>query len=460
MYNAKNKILTLCFVALCTEASALSVDEYTTALIKAHPYLLQLSLSEEASLIDQQAALTYTDWSVRGSINNSNTSGDHLASRPYSDLNMISYEVLARKNIEQTGGNISLSHSWNRNNRDGLVSGTNAVGVDYSQPLLQNKGGLNDRLGADIAAIEVTTQGLNRAEQSESFVASKTKRLIDLVLAQEKKSIYRQQLNLTVTQLKLVENKLSSGLVERSEVLGELDTKLRAEQQWLQAQQELTMLRQELAAQININTSAMVIEFDLYQQHVITQIDFEVILPQLRAIQQIQLEKQKLLRQRQSQENKLLPSVNVSFGLSAQGEAADYLDGFSNQDQSWRVAVDVSYSLGQNKAKLDLQRSELSLARLNARQREVEMNIKQQVNALVSQVSLLSQMMRTSLEQKQIAENKLREEKIRFENARGQKIWLIGAEKALNMASFAYAQVAASYQKTVVEYRSAIDQLL
>ena len=68
--------------------------------------------------------------------------------------------------------------------------------------------------------------------------------------------------------------------------------------------------------------------------------------------------------------------------------------------------------------------------------------------------------MRTSLEQKQIAENKLREEKIRFENARGQKIWLIGAEKALNMASFAYAQVAASYQKTVVEYRSAIDQLL
>ncbi|HIF89151.1 MAG TPA: TolC family protein [Candidatus Thioglobus sp.] len=460
MHNAKNKILILCFVTLCTEASALSVDEYTSVLIQTHPYFLQLSLSEEASLIDQQAALTYTDWNVRGSVNNSNTSGDHLTSRPYSDLNMTAYEVSVRKNIEQTGGNISLSHSWNRNKRDGSVSGTNAVGVDYSQPLLQNKGGLNDRLGADIAAIEVTTQGLNRAEQSESFVALKIKRLIDLVLAQEKESVYRQQFNLTISQLQLVENKLSSGLVERSELLSELDAKLRAEQQWLQAQQELSLLRQELAALINIQPSSMVIEIDLYQRHDIAQIDVGVVLPQLRLIQQIQLEKQKLLRQRQSLENKLLPSVNLSIGLSTQGEATDYLDGFSNQDQSWRVGVDVSYPLGQNKAKLDLQRSDISLARLNARQREVEVNIKQQISTLVSQVDLLSQMMQTSLAQMQIAEDKLAEEELRYNNARVQKSWLIGAEKSLNMANFAYAQVAASYQKTVVEYRSAIDQLL
>ena len=460
MHNAKNKILTLCFIVFFTEASALSVDEYTTVLIKTHPYFLQLSLSEEASLVDQQAAFTYTDWNIRGSVNNSNTSGDNLASRLYSDLNMIAYEVSARKNIEQTGGNISLNHSWSRNNRDGSVSGVNSIGVDYFQPLLQNKGGLNDRLGADIAALEVTTQGLNRAEQSESFVASKIQRLIDLVLAQEKESVYRQQLNLTMTQLELAENKLDSGLVERSEMLGELDAKLRAEQQWLQAQQELSLLRQELAAQINIQPIAMVIEFDLYQQYDIARIDLGVVLPQLRLMQQIQLERQKLLRQRQSLENKLLPSISLSIGLSTQGEAVSYLDGFSNQDQSWRVGVDVSYLLGQNKATLDLQRSSISLARINARQREVEMNIKQQIGTLASQVDLLSQMMQASLGQKQIAEDKLHEEELRYDNARGQKSWLIGAEKALNMTSFAYAQIAANYQKSVVEYRSAIDQLL
>jgi len=458
MHKVKNKILTLCLVVFCTEASALSVGGYTAALIKTHPYFVQLSLSEEASLIDQQAALTYTDWNVRGSVNNNTTSGDNLTSRPYSDLSMTAYEVSARKNIKQTGGYINLNHSWSRSNRDGTISGVNVVGVDYSQPLLQNKGGLNDRLGADIAAIEVTTQTLNRAEQSESFVASKTKRLIDLALAQEKESIYRQQLNLSTAQLELVENKRNSGLVERSEVLSERDAILRAQQQWLQAQQELSLLKQELAAQINIQPSEMVVELDLYQQHDITQID--VILPTLRSMQQMQLERQKLLRQRQSLEDKLLPSINVNIGLSTQGEGNSYFDGFSNQDQSWRVGIDVSYPLGQNKARLDLQRSNNSLALLNARQHEVEMNIKQQINTLVSQAGLLGRMMQMSLEQKQIAEAKLHEEELSYDNARGQKSWLIGAEKALNMMNLAYAQAAASYQKTVIEYRSATDQLL
>ena len=460
MSKILNKLFIVCCLGLGAHANALTVGEYTSALIKTHPYFVQLSLSEEASLVDQKAVLTYTDWSIRGSINNSNTSGNNLISRPYSDLNMTAYEVSARKSIEQTGGNISLNHTWSLNNRDGIISGVNAIAVDYSQPLLQNKGGLNDRLGADIAAIEVITQGLNRAEQSESFVASKIKRLIDLVLAQEKESVYRQQLSFTIAQLELAENKLSSGLAERSEVLGELDAKIRAEQQWLQSQQELVLLRQELASQINIHTSEMVVELDLYQQHSVVLIDVEVVLPQLRLIRQIQLERKKLLRQRQSLENKLLPFVSWSIGLSTQGEANNYFNGFSNQDQSWRVGVDVSYPLGQNKARLDLQQSDISLARLNARQREVEMNIKQQISVLASQVDLMHQMMQTSLEQMQIAEDKLREEELRYANARGQKSGLIGAEKSLNMMNLAYAQVAANYQKAVVEYRSAIDQLL
>ncbi len=460
MSKTLSKLIATCCLGACVQAGALTVDEYTSALIKTHPYFLQLSLSEKASLIDQQATLNYTDWNIRGSVNSSSTSGEQLISRPYSDLNITAYEVSARKSIAKTGGNINLSHSWSRNNRDDLISGVNVIGLDYSHPLLQNKSGLNDRLGTDIAAIEVIVQGLNRAEQSESFVASKIKRLIDLALAQEKEKIYRQQLTLTRIQLELAENKLNSGLIESFDLLSELDAHSRAEQQRLQSQQELLLLKQELAAQINIQPSEMIIEFDLYQLHEIAQIDAEVVLSQLRLIQQLQAEKKKLLRQRQSLENKLLPSINLNIGLSSQGEADSYLDGFSSQDQSWRVGVDVSYPLGQNKASLDLQRSNISLAQLNARQLEVEINTKQQINMLGAQVDLLAQMMQMSLEQKKFSEDKLREEEVRYNNARGQKSWLIGAEQALNMMNLSYAQAAASYQKTVVEYRSAIDRLL
>jgi outer membrane protein TolC len=341
-----------------------------------------------------------------------------------------------------------------------VITGENITSIDYSQPLLQNRNGLNNKLSADIATIEIAAQSVSRIEQTEVFISNKIKRLIDLALAQEKEKIYRQQLKLTLVQFELAENKLKHALIDQSDFLSEMDAKFRAEQQWLQSQSELTLLKQELAALANIQESEMVIEFDLYQQHDIVQVDSESILPNLRVMQQIQIERQKLLRQKQSLEDKLLPSINLSFGLSTQGEGNNYFDGFSNQDQFWRMGVDVSYPLGQNKAMLNLVQSDISLARLNARQREVEINTKQQIGTLVLQVKFLRKTMEISQDQVQIAKDKVYEEDLKFENARGNKSLLISTQKALNLMKLAHAQTAANYQINVIEYRSTIDQLL
>ena len=169
----KITILTFFVISFCTEANSLSVDDYIAALIEKHPYFLQLSLSEKASFIDQQTKLSYTDWNITSLVNNVN----------YSDYHQNSYEFSARKNIAKTGGNIALRHSWNF---DSSRSGTNIIGLNYSQPLLQNKYGINDRLASDIAAIEVKAQKLKSLESAEIFIASKIKRLIDLAFAEEK----------------------------------------------------------------------------------------------------------------------------------------------------------------------------------------------------------------------------------------------------------------------------------
>lgn len=435
------KLIAVCYLGACSQVSALTVDEYTDALLQNHPYFLQLSLAEKAALVGEQLALTYTDWSLAGSLNNN-------------DLNNTVYKVSAKKTVAKTGAIVSLNHSW------GVITGENVTSIDYSQPLLQNRNGLNNKLSADIATIEIAAQSVSRIEQTEVFISNKIKRLIDLALAQEKEKIYRQQLKLTLVQFELAENKLKHALIDQSDFLSEMDAKFRAEQQWLQSQSELTLLKQELAGLANIQESEMVIEFDLYQQHDIVQVDSESILPNLRVMQQIQIERQKLRRQKQSLEDKLLPSINLSFGLSTQGEGNNYFDGFSNQDQFWRMGVDVSYPLGQNKAMLNLVQSDISLARLNARQREVEINTKQQIGTLVLQVKFLRKTMEISQDQVQIAEDKVYEEDLKFENARGNKSLLISTQKALNLMKLAHAQTAANYQINVIEYRSTIDQLL
>ena len=449
MYKILPKLIAVCYLGACSQVSALTVDEYTDALLQNHPYFLQLSLAEKAALVGEKVALTYTDWSLVSSFSNTNN-----------DLNTTVYKVSAKKTVAKTGAIVSLNHSWGRNSLDGVITGENITSIDYSQPLLQNRNGLNNKLSADIATIEIAAQSVSRIEQTEVFISNKIKRLIDLALAQEKEKIYRQQLKLTLVQFELAENKLKHALIDQSDFLSEMDAKFRAEQQWLQSQSELTLLKQELAGLANIQESEMVIEFDLYQQHDIVQVDSESILPNLRVMQQIQIERQKLLRQKQSLEDKLLPSINLSFGLSTQGEGNNYFDGFSNQDQFWRMGVDVSYPLGQNKAMLNLVQSDISLARLNARQREVEINTKQQIGTLVLQVKFLRKTMEISQDQVQIAEDKVYEEDLKFENARGNKSLLISTQKALNLMKLAHAQTAANYQINVIEYRSTIDQLL
>ena len=248
-------------------------------------------------------------------------------------------------------------------------------------------------------------------------------------------------------------------MIDFSDLLNEIDSKSKDEQQWLQSKQELFLLKQELAEQININPSQMTIDFELYQQQIV-QIDAEVVLPKLRLIQQIQLEREKLARQRQSLENKLLPLINAKIGINSQGVDTSYLDGFSNQDRSWLIGVDFSYPLGQKKTSLDIESSEVYLARLNASQVEVEINTRQQIKALGKQIDFLLQIMQFSLEQKQLSEDKLRAEEEKYSNARSQKSWIITSKKTLNIMSLAYAQNATNYQKTIIEYLALTDQLL
>ena len=64
-----------------------------------------------------------------------------------------------------------------------------------------------------------------------------------------------------------------------------------------------------------------------------------------------------------------------------------------------------------------------------------------------------------SLEQGQLANEKVIEEKTKYDDARGQKSLLLVAQKNANSARLSSVQAAANYQKIVIDYRAAIDQL-
>ena len=355
--------------------------------------------------------------------------------------------------------NLNLKHSWNRTDKDSTVLNTNVFSLDYVKPLLQNQNGLNDRLAVDIADIDLLAKQVSLLEQAESFLASKLTKLVDLALKQELEQLYMFQLELSKQQLDLAEEKFSNSLIDKSSLLQEKDTYVKANQQWLQSSRELNILRQELASLINVKESEMVVEFDLFKEQPIMRVEPAVFVKNSRSMQKFDFDKSKLQRRLETYENKTMPSVNLNMGIASQAEDDKYFSSFGNRDFSWNIGVDVSYPLGARKESLDVERTEISIAQLDAQRRETEINLEQQVSYLLAQIDLLAELVDISLEQGELANEKVIEEKTKYDNARGQKSLLIAAQKNANLARLSNLQTAASYQKIIIDYRAATDQL-
>ena len=454
-----NRIACVLCLFLSTNVIAITTEEFSAKLMQTHPFFLQLSLSEKVSLVDQKIARTYTDWNIQMGVNESFSSGDDISSRLYEDLYTTSYEVSANRKISNSGANLNLIHSWNRNNKDSSVLNTNVFSLDYVQPLLQNKDGLNDRLAVDVADIDLLSKQVSLLDQAESFLASNLTKLVDLVLKQEVEQLYMFQLELSKQQLDLAEEKFSNSLIDKSSLLQEKDIYVKANQQWLQSSRELNILREELASLIEVKESEMVVEFDLFKEQSIVRVEPADFVKDLRSIQKFDFDKSKLQRQLETYENKTMPSVNLNMGIASQGEDEKYFSSFGNRDFSWNIGVDVSYPLGVRKESLDVERTEISIAQLDAQRRETEINLKQQISYLLAQIDLLAELVDISLEQGDLANKKVIEEKTKYDDARGQKSLLIAAQKNANLARLSNVQAAARYQKIIIDYRAATDQL-
>jgi len=447
-----------CFF-LSSNVIAITVEEFSAKLMQTHPYFLQLSLSETVSLVEQKIARTYTDWNIEMGANESFSAGDDISSRLYKDLYTTSYEVSASRKIANSGANLNLKHSWNRNDKDNTVLNTNIFSLDYIQPLLQNKDGLNDRLAVDVADIDFLANQVSLLEQAESFLASKQTKLVDLALKQELEQLYLFQLELSKQQLDLAEEKFSNSLIDKSSLLQEKDNYIKASQQWLQSSRELNILRQELASLINVKESDMVVEFDLFKEQSIIKVEPAVFVKNSRSIQKFDFDKSKFQRQLESYENKTLPSMNLNMGIASQAEDDKYFSSFGNRDFSWNIGVNVSYPLGVRKESLDVERAEINIAKLDAQRRETEINSEQQISYLLAQIDLLAELVNISLEQGELANEKVIEEKTKYDEARGQKSSLIATQKNANLARISNVQAAASYQKIIIDYRESTDQL-
>ena len=442
-------------------AQAITEQAFVEQLKKTHPFFNQQALSSQIKYIEKQATKANEDWVIALDAQYKDEDVSNVSSiTSYDQLDTSSLTSSATRKFTQTGSDITLKHTWKDKSED-LNTSRNTFSVDYTHPLLKNKDGINDRLNTDIAQFSIEKNTLDRLEQEEGFVLKNLQRFIDLAYAQEQQTINENRLLLAKQELDLVNKRYAASVVEKVDVLLQEDAYQRAKQQLLQAQQDLALLRREIAITLSLDYDKVVANTDLYKAYVFDASSLKNQLQtQSRVLKLIEIDQQILRRQLQSYKNQSQAKLDLKLGLTRDGEKDNFSDSLSHQSTSWNVGLGLSYPLGGVKSNSDIAKSEIELTKSREKQQEKLLELHVQAATLKEKIQLLEAMMQSNREQIVIAKARTIEEKKRYTNGNGQASFVINAQNNEQSVALSYAQVAKNYQKSVLEFKATIDQLL
>ncbi len=446
-------------------SQAMTQSEFISHLKSTHPFFAQLNLNAQIKDIDKKATTANQDWVVGVDTNYKNEDADNISSvTTYSDLDTTSIDISATKKLIDSGSNITFKHNWKERNKAStstLNTNRNKFSIDYVHPLLKNKNGINDRLSTDLASIDIQINNLDLIEKQEGFIKDKLKKFVDLAYAQQQIIINNQRLDLAAQELELVKEKFNASVVDKVDVLLQEDAYQGAKQQQLQAQQDLDLLRNEIAIILNIDVSNVSAEIDLYKSYTVINDNLnDYLSSKSRVLQITDLNHNLLKRQLKSDKNESEVELNLNLGIISEGEDTNYSDSISSQSPTWNVGFGLSYPIGGTKAKSNIEKTQIKITKLKQQRKEQLLDIFAQAKVLKQKIGHLSKMLDSNKVQIKIAKARTVEEKSRYENGNSQASFVISAQNNEQNVKLNYAQVAKNYQKSVIDFKAVVDQLL
>ncbi len=455
------KILIMTVLLGPLNVQALTEQGFVERLRATHPFFNQQALSSKVKLIEKRATKANEDWVIAlESLYQSDHKNSGDISTTTSNLDTASIGLSATRKYTNTGSDITLKHTWKDKSKSTDTT-NNGFSLDYTYPLLRNKGGINDRLSGDVAQIAINQNTLQRLEVEEGFILGKLSRFIDLAYAQEQQSINERRLALSEKELALVKKKYNASVVEKVDVLLQQDVYQTANQKLLQAQQDLMLLRHEIAVTLDLDFEKVVASTDFYKIYKPSEIALKAYLSKNSRVLKINNLSQKILkRQLLSFKNTAKAKLDLKLGISSAGENTNYSKSLSNQSTTWKVGLGLSYPIGGIEADSNIKKTNIELEILVQSKREQLLDIYTQAKTLKEKIQLLEKMMHANQAQIKIAKARTAEEKQRYSNGNGQASFVINAQNNEQVVKLSYAQVAKNYQKAILEFKASIDQLV
>ena len=417
---------------LSVNVVAITQTELVDRLQSTHPFFTQLDYDQQAVELDYMATTANQDWALTGSLDSTNTASNQTSSG----------NIGLAHNLTNTGADIVVGNSWS----DGTA--TDKITLNYTQPLLKNFKGVNDQLAGDLSAIRIDINKLKRHQSIEKFILSQLFKLVDLSFAQQQLTLTTQRLELASQELKLIKDKFSQSVVDQVDVYLQEDAYQRSLQKQLQAEQALDLLKEELSVMLNMQSNSINSDYNLYELHAFDLGNLRRYLNGVSEMKILKLEQALLQRQLLSDKNNTQAQLDLKLGVS------------NENDNDWNVGLGLSYPIGDTKAKALLDKTQVSLSKAKeaAEERLIELTV--EAGVLKKTLVHLKKLLNTYQDRIKIADSRALAEKKRYNLGNSQMSFVISAQNNVHEVNLAYAQTAVSYQKSVLEFKAVIDQLL
>jgi len=455
----------LLLVSLGCFAQTITLKDFLDLAKENHPFFKKEKLAAEIEKKETESLLGAKDWLASIS-----PYYDHLgevSAYPYDKVNRFGLGSGLQKSIWATGGSFGLSVSSGYSRSEMLSGGTSeaythAVGLSYTQPLLQNLGGKLDRLSHELSAYTVSFTEVQVLENQEAFVLDLAMSFLGWVQIQAEIKIAEERFKLAEEQLEQVQKRYRSNLVDRVDVLRGQDALRTAEQGLLQLNSLWRAKQAELAV---IAQSAELYKkspvFNLYTLEELPEIEESVIglKKQSRLLQTFDILKAQLVCSRDGLIERKRPQLNLSFSGSLNGTDEEIGKSLEISKPDASLLLEFSTPLGNRGIKSGIEKADLQIKKLQEEKRDIEITLEANLRNLLIRIVDMESILKLNRAQIESAEEKTKEELKMYNQGRGQLTFVIQSRDNEQNARLGYTGNAALYHTLLLQYHALIDEL-
>ncbi|MDH3216551.1 MAG: TolC family protein [Candidatus Krumholzibacteria bacterium] len=338
----------------------------------------------------------------------------------------------------------------------------NRISVTYSYPLLQNRGGILDRLGYELGNYNIDFARIESLENQENFLFEVGVRFIDWALVLEETRIDRERLSLEEEQLAQMKRKRRANLVDEVDVR-RAEAALEIAQENVVFKQSLARAKQAELAVIALDDSIYEAtpDVDLYRLESLPPIaDVIEQLSSHRIVNSLDVRVRRLRTQKHALESVAKPRLYLGVTGGLQEGDEDFADSWVLDRPDITVFVDFRYPLGNRTARADVEKIRVEIRQLEKQTESVSLDLEARLRSVWIQIDEFEKVLALNQEQISTARKKTIEEQRVYNQGRGDLTFVIQSRDNESLAKLRYAVNAANYQKLVLNYRALVDELL